>query len=572
MVNVMPRPAGPVTGAPDRLADTSYVTPRTVVLAVGAGLALADASIVTLALPEILTELDTTVEGVAAVIGLYTLVVAVVLMPLERVAANVSVRLVGVAGFLVLAAASVVCAAADTLPVLLAGRGVQAIGGAAGLVVAFELLGGHHGRGRSLWLGAAVFAAAVGPALGGALTQGFSWRAIFVFQVPIALAGAIAVLASPAHAPRLVDAEDDGPRFAWRPALSLGLVSASLSAVLFLLVLLLVAGWNIQPLAAAAAVTVIPLAALAGARVEGDDPTRAAAGCALVGGGVLALAWLPTASLWWTVVPQLLAGFGMGLSLTALGGGLLPERTPRDAARLLTIRYAGVAVILAIAAPVAAHQLTAATEKAREQGVALVLDASLPPQEKIKLAPAILNGVESDQPRAGLKRAISKERGRFSGSELVTYDKLGHKADDTLIAAVGRAFRSSFVVAGLAGFLAALLLLAGARLAIVAVAGVLAAATPVAYAGLHKTIAPEPPPIQDPCHAHRTEPDVGGITGFLQARALELLDTAACRLGSSREELVLALADKDDARRFKRKHGVDPRSARSLIGGLFGGG
>jgi MFS transporter len=544
---------------------------RSVVLAVGAGLALADASIVTLALPEILGDLNTTVEGVAAVIGLYTLVAALVLIPLERLASRVSVRLVGAAGYLLLAVASVVCAEASTLPVLLVARGAQAIGGAAALVTAFELLGGHSGRGRTLWIAAAVYAAAVGPAIGGALTQAFSWQAIFVFQVPIALAGALAAIAGPAHPPQPADTAAQTERFAWRPALALGAVSASLSAVLFLLVLLLVAGWNIRPLAAAAAVTVIPLAALAGARIGGDDRTRAAVGCVLVGGGVLALAWLPTASLWWTVVPQLLAGVGMGLALTAIGGGLLPERTPRDAARLLTIRYAGVAVILAIAAPIAANQLTDATEKAREQGVALVLDASLPPQDKIKLAPALLTGVESDQPRAGLRKAVAQQRSRFSGTDLATYDQLGKRADDTLIAAVGNAFRVPFVVAGIAGFLAALLLVAGARLAVLAASGVLAAGVAGAYAALYDSTAPKPPEIQDPCHPHREAPNVGGLGGFLQRGALALLDRTACRLGSTREELVLALADKQDAASFKQKYGVDPRSVTGLLGGLLGG-
>ena len=49
-----------------------------------------------------------------------------------------------------------------------------------------------------------------------------------------------------------------------RPAVALALVSAALTAVLFLLVLLLVAGWSEEPLKAALAVTVIPAGALAG--------------------------------------------------------------------------------------------------------------------------------------------------------------------------------------------------------------------------------------------------------------------------------------------------------------------
>jgi MFS family permease len=484
-------------------------------------------------------------------------------------------RAVGASGFALLAVASAVCASAGSLPVLLVARGAQALGGAAGLATVFELLGGGQGHGRRLWVSAAVFATAIGPALGGALTQAFSWRAIFVFQVPVAAAGTIAVLASPRRVAPTVPAPEPAERperFPVRPAIALALVSAALSAVLFLLVLLLVAGWNVSPLRAAAAVTVIPVAALVGARVGGDQQTRAVAGCALAGGGVLALAWLPTASLWWTVAPQALAGAGMGLALTALGGGLLPERTPRDAARLLAIRHAGIAAILAIAAPIAAHQLSTATLTAREQGVALVLDAPLPPLDKIQLAPALLKGVQSDAPRTGLRRAVAEQRGRFKGSELAAYDKLGRRADETLITAVGNAFRSSFVIAGAAGFLAALLLLAGARLGALVVAGVLAAGAPVAYAALYSAIAPEPPAILNPCTAKRTPPKAGGLTGVLQQQAFALLDRTACRLGSSREELVLALADKADAKRFQREHGVNPRTLGGLLQGLLGGG
>jgi MFS family permease len=545
------------------------MTLRAYVLAIAAGLGLADASIVTLALPDILRDLDTSVEGVAAVIGAYTVVLAIALVPFERAACSFSVRAVGAGGFALFALASAACAGADDLTGLLVARCAQALGAAAGLATVFDLLGGA-GRGRRLWVGAAVFATAVGPALGGALTQAFDWRAIFVFQVPVAAAGAVAVLVGPAQ-PQATLAPERPERFALRPALALALVSAALSAVLFLLVLLLVAGWNESPLAAAAAVTVIPLAAVAGSRIPGDARTRAAAGCALVGGGVLALAWLPGASLWWTVIPQALAGVGMGMALPALGGGLLSERTPRDAARLLAIRHAGIAAILVIAAPVAAHQLDVATQTAKERGVALVLDAPLQPQDKIKLAPALLNGVDSDEPRAGLRRAVTAERHRFSGRDRATYDSLGRRADETLVAGVGEAFRSSFLLAGACGLLAALLLAAGAQLAAMAVAGALTIGTPAAYLALHRAVAPEVPAILDPCTAKRTPPKAGGLGGLLQDQALALLDRTACKLHSSREELVLALADESQAKRFEREHGVNPRKIGGLLRVLLGG-
>ena len=59
---------------------------RHLLITLAAGLALADASVVTLALPDLLVDLHTTVEGVAAVIGVYTVVLALALIPAEPLA------------------------------------------------------------------------------------------------------------------------------------------------------------------------------------------------------------------------------------------------------------------------------------------------------------------------------------------------------------------------------------------------------------------------------------------------------------------------------------------------------
>src|SRR5215218_603831 len=546
---------------------------RSLALALAAGLALADGSIVTLALPGILRELDTTVEGVAAVIGVYTVVIAAVLLPLERVARTSSLRVVGAAGFTLMAIASLACAAAGDLTGLLVARGLQALGGAAGLVVAFHLLRGDEAHRRRTWITTAVIGTAVGPAIGGALTQAFSWQAIFVFQAPVAAAAAVAALTGFAHVAPQATTPPPPKRFALRPALGLALTSAALSAVLFLLVLLLVAGWSLSPLGAAAAVTVIPLGALAGTRVQGDPRVRAAAGSLLIGGGVLAIGWLPTASVAWTLAPQLLAGFGMGLALPALAGGLLPERTTRDAARTLALRHAGIAAALALLAPVVAHQLDVSTERAREQGVALLLDAPLPLPDKITLAPALLAGVDTQDPRDGLRRAVDSQRRRYEGTERAAYNRLGTRIDETLTQAVVDAFKPAFVITGGLALLAALILTPWppAPKAVPALAGaaLLAVLAPAANAAADAALGPQRVAILDPCTAKRRPPSTGGISGVLQDRALNLLDATACRLGSSREELVLALADEDDAKRFQDEHGVNPRSVRDVLEGLF---
>ena len=124
----------------------------------------------------------------------------------------------------VFAAASIVAGAAGSLEVLLGARAAQGIGAAlllAGSLPVLVALVPGPGRGRRWWALAAAVGAAIGPALGGVLTEAFSWRAIFLVQAPI-VAGALAVVSDrSARAPRdaaTVERRDDGRRVRCRPA------------------------------------------------------------------------------------------------------------------------------------------------------------------------------------------------------------------------------------------------------------------------------------------------------------------------------------------------------------------
>ncbi len=552
---------------------------RRIFIALAAGVALADASIVTLGLPSILVELNATVEGVALVLGVYTAVLALALLPAAWLCRRYGDAHVGAAGLALFCAASLGCGASDSLVPLLVLRGVQALGGAAGLVAAFELLdGGRPGPGRRMWVAASVFGIAVGPALGGALTQAFSWRAIFLAQAPIVLPGMLVALQ--AARGEIVTPDDgrdpDRPTapLPIRESIALGLLSASLTAVIFLVVLLLVSGWSIEPLAAALAVSVLPAAALLSSRLPGDPQTRAIAGCVLVAGGVGCLALLPAASAWWTVVPQVLAGAGMGMALPALSGELMPERTRHDVARLLSIRHAGIALALAALAPLISANLTTTIDSAREQGTAAVLNAQLPPEDKIAIAPDLFGGLNTDDPRSELQKSIDKARTDLDPNQASEFDKLGSTLDDVVTSAVRRAFRPTFIVTAVLALIAALILLSGAlraavgrsAIAIAAAAAIGAAAGyGIAFAATDQVVVP----IEDPCK-DRQLPDTGGITGSLQDISLSALDRAACSFGSSREELLLALFDDRLQHKFEEEHGVNPRSASSLIQGLLG--
>jgi len=541
-------------------------------IAIGVALALADASVVTLALPPMLDDLDTTVEGVAAVIGVYTVVLAALLPAASRLRGRWSDATLGAAGFGVFALAGALCSLPEGLAAMLAFRALQAAGAAVALVAGFALL-----RGGRLWTTAAVFGTAAGPALGGALTQAFDWRAIFLAQVPLALAAAAAsVAARRAAAARTarVSSPLQDARSLIAPAggagalVALAGLSAALTAVLFLLVLLLVSGWSLEPLAAAAVVSVLPAAALAGARIRAPAALRASAGCALVGAGVLALAVLPGAAPGWVVAPQVLAGVGMGMALPALAGELLPERTPGQAAWLLSARHAGITLALLLIAPVAAAQLDGAVADVRERGAALILDAKLPPLDKIELAGPLVADLDPADPRDALRAALDEQAPRFADDpeQRRAYAELTERADETLVSGIEDGFRVAFVIAGalaLAGAFVVLPRQARSRtLALAATAAALA--LPALHAVARPELAPAAVPIADPC-AQRELPGTGGIDGFVQDAALAALDRAACRFGSSREELALALADEDEARAYRAAYGVDPRSTGGLL-------
>src|SRR5215213_3646663 len=76
--------------------------------------------------------------------------------------------------------------------------------------------------------------------------------------------------------------------------------------------------------------------------------------------------------------------------------------------------------------------------------------------------------------------------------------------------------------------------------------------------------------LANPCE-DRDLPSTGGVTGFAQDAALVAADVIACRVGSSREELVLALADDDAAHEYEERYGVNPRSALDIAERLLPG-
>ena len=164
-------------------------------------------------------------------------------------------------------------------------------------------------------------------------------------------------------------------------------------------------------------------------------------------------------------------------------------------------------------------------------------------------------------------------RGDIDEDQRAAYDDLAERADDTLVAGVNDGFATAFLVGAAFALLAAPALAPWTAVRRPALAaGVTAAAllAPAGYAAAAEQDRPEPVRIEDPCK-DRDLPSSGGITGAIQDALLVAVDRAACKAGSSREELVLALVDDDAAEDYKRRYGVDPRSVIDLGQLLLGG-
>src|SRR5215218_3301318 len=186
--------------------------PRVAALALAVGLVLADSSIVVLALPEIYRELDTSVSGVTWVLVSFNLVIALAAVPAAMIARRAGPGRTAAVGLAVFAGAGLACGLADELSTLIVARCVQALGGALAVTAALELLPatvGSERRAATVWASAGATGAALGPAIGGFLTELISWQSIFLIQMPIALAAAVPILAVAKHeaATGIIEAE-----------------------------------------------------------------------------------------------------------------------------------------------------------------------------------------------------------------------------------------------------------------------------------------------------------------------------------------------------------------------------
>jgi len=158
-----------------------------------------DLFIVNIAFPQLAQDFGGTSRATLSwVLNAYAIVFAAVLVPAGRLADLIGRKRVFLAGLALFTAASALCAAADSVELLIAARALQAVGAAALLPTSLALLlpefpPAKRGAAVGIWAAVGGAAAAAGPPLGGLLVEA-SWRWVFLVNVPIGIVTAIAAV------------------------------------------------------------------------------------------------------------------------------------------------------------------------------------------------------------------------------------------------------------------------------------------------------------------------------------------------------------------------------------------
>lgn len=144
------------------------------------------------ALPALAEAFDASFQDVQWVVLAYLLAMTMLVVSAGRLGDLVGRRRLLLAGLALFTLASVACAAAPTLPLLVAARAAQGLGAAAMMALAMALVGETVPKaktGSAMGLLGTLSAAgtALGPSLGGALLSASDWRAIFIVNMPLGL-------------------------------------------------------------------------------------------------------------------------------------------------------------------------------------------------------------------------------------------------------------------------------------------------------------------------------------------------------------------------------------------------
>jgi DHA2 family methylenomycin A resistance protein-like MFS transporter len=221
-----------------------------IAICLGYFMVILDATVVNVALPALGRDLGGGVSSLQWVVDGYTLVFAGLLLSAGSLGDRLGGRRVFELGLLLFTLASAACAAAPSVPLLVAARVAQGLGAALLVPSSLALLRAayHDPRERAraigVWGAVAGIAAASGPVVGGVLVSVLSWRAVFLLNLPVGVVGLLlARRYLPASGERTGAGIDPAGQITGIAALTLltyGVIERELVPLLFSLLLLAV--------------------------------------------------------------------------------------------------------------------------------------------------------------------------------------------------------------------------------------------------------------------------------------------------------------------------------------------
>src|SRR5437870_8519754 len=169
-----------------------------VAVAIGLFMIMLDNTVVNVALPSIRKDLGISISELEWVVNAYALTFGVLLLTGGKLADMLGRRRMFVAGLVIFTGASLWCGLAAGASSLIAARSVQGVGAALMNPATLSIITAtfpprQRGTAIGIWAGVSAMALAIGPLVGGLLTQHVNWNWIFFINVPIGVLGLLAI-------------------------------------------------------------------------------------------------------------------------------------------------------------------------------------------------------------------------------------------------------------------------------------------------------------------------------------------------------------------------------------------
>jgi len=204
------------------------------ILICGVFMAILDTTIVEVILPKIMAPLSTDIYGIQWVVTIYMISAATFLLLVETLTKKFGVRKVFLTGLILFTGGSFLCGQAENLSEMITFRAFQGCGEAFLVATAETMIftiypPEKRGLAMGIYALAVSFSPALGPTLGGYLTEHLGWRYVFYINVPI---GIMDIIASYAFIPPEIEEKKEDARFNWTSFFFISVATVSLLTLL----------------------------------------------------------------------------------------------------------------------------------------------------------------------------------------------------------------------------------------------------------------------------------------------------------------------------------------------------